>query len=90
MSYSYETERHRLFTDEGQRLVIALYDEARRCIAVAGAVRCAELIAAIGGDGWNVLAGIDRLVELGRLREVTDASKVRAQHRVFVAGREAA
>jgi hypothetical protein len=54
-----------------------------------GAVRAAEAMKAWkgGGDSWSMMACVDRLVELGELREVT-APPCPWQHRVFVSGRE--
>jgi hypothetical protein len=37
-----------------------------------------------GGDTWDMLACMDRLVELGEIREVTMNGDVAGQHRVFV------
>ncbi len=84
MSYNYQAQKIKLFTDEGQRQFLMIRDKAEKCIKLAGAVRSAELM--IGsGDSWNMLACIDRLVELHYLREITDYN-VAGQHRVFVAG----
>lgn len=84
MSYDYQTQRPTLFTDDGQRRLLAVLDKARKCIKFSGAVRSQELL--IGsGDTWDMLARIDRLVELHYLREITGGD-VAGQHRVFVAG----
>jgi len=88
--YVYETERTKLFTDDGQRLFIGVRDQVKRLIAQAGAVRMQEAMALPRGigaaDGWTLLACVDRLVELGELREIKQAN-VAGQHRVFVENR---
>lgn len=90
MTYRYDVERPKIFTEEGQRLFLAVRDRAQFLLKEAGAARVAELmrLPSIGAYGsWEALACIDRLVELGELREVTDEAKVVGQHRVFVAGK---
>jgi peptidase E len=85
MSYNYQAQRSHVFTEDGQRMFLAIRDKAEKCIKVAGAVRSQELLSVVGGDTWDMLACIDRLVELKYLREITDGG-VAGQHRVFVAG----
>lgn len=80
--YEYEKEKPRLFTDEGQRALLQIRDKAFELTAKAGAVRSDNLL--LAGDTWQSLACIDRLVELGDLREITEPGKVAGQDRVFV------
>lgn len=85
--YVYSEHRPYVFTEEGQTKLLAMIGAARRAFDVAGAVRQHVLIsAASGGDGWRLIALVDRLVELGYLREVTGDSCM-GQHRVFVEGK---
>lgn len=83
MSYDYATERPALFTESGQVMFLQIRDNAARLIAAAGAVRVQELIRDVGGDSWMMLACVDRLVELGELREVTSPGCA-GQDRVLV------
>lgn len=86
MSYSYEKEKPHIFTDDGQRQFLKVRDFAHKTLAVAGAVQGWALIEAAGsGDSWKMMACIDRLVELGELREIPTGGAW--QHRVFVSGR---
>lgn len=86
MAYSYATERSCVFTEDGQVMFLKVRDRAKELLAQAGAVRCDKLIAAAGsGSSWNMLACVDRLVELGELREVSQ-SNCAGQHRIFIAG----
>jgi len=83
MSYNYKDEKTAVFTDAGQRMFLRVRDFAAKALALAGAVRCQELMgAAGGGDSWTMLACVDRLVELGELREIRQ--ECAGQHRVFV------
>lgn len=82
--YSYQVERPKLFTEDGLTLYVEIRDRVKRLLAEAGAVRADAAIKGSTGDSWLMLACLDRLVEAGELREVTDP-KVPGQHRVFVA-----
>ena len=83
MSYDYNAEKAYILTDAGQREFLKVRDFAAKALKVSGAVRAAELMnAASCGDSWKMMACVDRLVELGELREIpTDGAW---QHRVFV------
>lgn len=82
MPYDYQTERAKIFTEEGQKLFLAIRDETSRLLRIAGAARVLEIIKMQGGDTWLMLACIDRLVELGEIRELT-GPECSAQARVF-------
>ena len=81
--YHYEAERSKLFTDEGQQLFLKIRDRVNVLLAEAGAVRQQEAVNGSAGDSWTMLACLDRMVELGELRELT-GPKAPGQHRVFV------
>jgi len=83
MSYQYNMEKEKLFTDEGQRMFLQIRDNVNKLLASAGAVRMDKAIAKVTGDSWEMLACVDRMVELGELREVT--TNVPGQYRVFIA-----
>lgn len=83
--YRYEEMKSRLFDDEGQRMFLKVRDFVHKTLATAGAIRMQEAMSAAGGgDSWAMLACVDRLVEMGEIREVSQ-SGVAGQHRVFVA-----
>ena len=51
-------------------MLFRIWEFAQKACAIAGAVRGRELIAAAGaGDSFDMMACIDRLVELGLLTE---------------------
>jgi hypothetical protein len=86
--YSYEIEKPNVFTERGQRLFLGIRDQVHRLLDLSGAVRMQEAMALPPGIGaassWEMLACVDRLVELGEIREVTSGN-VAGQDRVFVA-----
>jgi hypothetical protein len=86
VSYSYATERDRLFTEDGQKLFLQIRDTVTRLLANAEAFRSDKAWKGCSGDSWQFLAALDRLVELGEIRELTPAGTVAGQHRVFVRG----
>lgn len=80
--YHYTEHRDRVFTDEGQRMFLAIRDTAKRLVNQAGAVTCSKLMVG-SGDSWLMLACIDRLVELGELRRVTPVGTVSTSDEIF-------
>jgi hypothetical protein len=81
--YSYQTEKPALFTEGGQRDFLKTRDHVHALLKKAGAFRMQEaMICSV--CSWTQLAMIDRLVELGEIREITGGN-VAGQHRVFVA-----
>jgi hypothetical protein len=65
--YKYEEWRDWVFTDEGQKMLLRIRDKADRLIEVAGAFTVQQCITGLSGSSWNMLACLDRLVELKEL-----------------------
>lgn len=84
MSYDYATQRPFVFTEEGQKDFLKIRDTARDLLEEAGAVTSQKLMC-VTGDTWNMLACIDRLVELGELLEIPNTVSRAGQHRIFIA-----
>lgn len=83
MSYVYEIEKTKLFTDGGQRMFLRIRDETHRLLKLSGAVMAEKLL--IGsGDSWTMIACLDRLIELGEIVEVDQNKKVPGQYRIFI------
>jgi len=80
--YSYQAERDKLFTEEGQRLFLAVRDDVNKKLDIAGAVMVQKVNPHMGYDGWTFLACFDRLVELGEITPV-NSNKVAGQHQIF-------
>jgi hypothetical protein len=86
MGYDYQTQRPAIFTENGQRMFLKIRDNTQRLLGLAGAARLHEMISDCSGDSWDMLACVDRMVELGEIREVT-SGHVAGQDRVFVSAR---
>jgi hypothetical protein len=82
MAYSYRDEKSRIFTEEGQVRFLRVRDRAKHLLKKAGAIKMFPLLDCISGDTWEMMAYVDRLVELGEIREVP--TSVAEQDRVFV------
>jgi len=81
--YIYATQKKELFTEEGSALYQAIRDNVKNLLATSGAVMMKNAIVGTG-DSWTMLACVDRMVELGEIREVTALDSCQGQHRVFV------
>ena len=82
MSYDYKTERPALFTESGQVLFLQIRDKAKQLIRAAGCFRMQEAIKGCTGNSWEMLACVDRLVELKEIVEVTRPDTM-GQYRIF-------
>ena len=82
MSYDYKTELPEVLTDSGQRMFLRIRDKAHDLLANAGAFKM-DAVMIGSGSTWTMLACVDRMVELGEIREITPTN-VAGQDRVFV------
>lgn len=83
MGYEYQRERPRVFTEDGSTMLLKIRDNAKSLIASAGAARSDRLMSNVSGDSWQMLACIDRLVEIGDLLEIPNPTSGAGQHRIF-------
>lgn len=83
MSYNYQKIKPNLFTDDGQRMFLKIRDRVQGLLKMAGAVRMIEAIAGNTGSVWDMLACVDRMVELGEIVEITPKDSI-GQSRVFI------
>lgn len=83
--YNYEEEKKEVFTERGQVMFLKIRDTVQALIKKAGCVRMQEAIGEVTGSSWTMLACVDRLVELGELREIPQDDC--AGHRIFVSAR---
>lgn len=81
--YNYQEERHKIFTEEGSVKFNKVRDNVKELLRRSGAVSMFHATRVISGDGWEMMAHVDRLVELGEIREIT-GREVAGQDRVFV------
>ena len=82
--YNYLVEKPKIFTEQGQEEFIKVRDRAKRLLNEAGASKMFSALEDVSGDVWTMMAYVDRLVELGEIREITNGN-VSGQDRVFVA-----
>ena len=85
--YKYEEQRSTIFSDEGQRMFLEIRDRAQKMFTTSGAAKLENMISGTSGDTFMMLACIDRLVELGEIKEIPTTGIARAQDRVFVSKR---
>jgi hypothetical protein len=83
VSYNYQAEREKLFTEDGQRMFLKFRDTTNRLLQEAGAARMDKMIAGLTGDIWLMLACADWMVELGEIVEISPPNSA-GQHRVFL------
>ena len=84
MSYRYEDIRPQLFTEKGSVTFTEIRDRVHQMLSATGAFQMEKAWVGVYGDDWLRLACVDRLVELGEIREVMQLGVVAGQHRVFV------
>ena len=82
--YNYQTEKSKIFTEDGQETFLKVRDKVQQLLKQSGAVMMKNAISGVTGDSWMHLACVDRLVELKEIKEITQGN-VAGQHRVFVA-----
>ena len=85
MSYVYEEQKKEIFTEDGQVLFLKIRDKAKNLISNSGAATMGKIISGMLGNSWDMLACVDRMVELGELREIKQVG-VAGQDRIFVKG----
>lgn len=82
--YKYEEQRQWVFTESGQVQFLAIRDKVGNLLKLAGAVSMERAISGQSGGSWEMMACVDRLVELGEIYELTPTDSVPGQYRVFV------
>lgn len=85
--YNYHNERDWLFTEKGSRCVAKAQEHAGELLKKSGAFMAFSALRDVPyDDTWKALAILDRLVELGFIKEVTPRD-CRGQDRVFVSAK---
>lgn len=83
--YDYRVERENVFKENNQALFLGIRDKVHRLLAASGAVTMLKAASLPDGicaaDSWTMMACVDRLVELGEIRELMQPH---GQERVFV------
>ncbi len=81
--YNYQEIKPMLFTDDGQRMFLKARDLANELLKKSGAFRLNELMRELSGSTWDMIACVDRMVELGEIQELKYPYEPFGQHRVF-------
>lgn len=83
MSYNYEAQKSRLFTNEGVATLLKVEVITREMIECSGSFMSGKVFNKVLGDVWLTTAALDYLTEQKRIFEMTDPKQVAGQHRVF-------
>lgn len=83
MSYNYSIEKKDIFDEASQVDFLKVRDHVYAMLAATGACSMGKAMSHVSGSTWKTMAYVDRLVELGEIREVTSAA-VAGQDRIFV------
>ena len=83
MAYNYEEIKPKLFIEAHQRLFLEIRDKVYYLLRETGVAKMGFVLKGLSGDIWLMMACIDRLVELGEIREVFHGDCA-SQDRIFV------
>lgn len=83
--YNYQEEKKELFTEKGQVLFLAVRDRVQYLLKTSGAFRLGVGISdlRVTGSSWQLVACIDRLVELGEIVECPNPYTSVTQFKVY-------
>lgn len=84
MSYDYKIERPKIFTEKGQVEFLKVRDHVYKMLEFSGAFIMQNAWRPISGDTWMMMAYVDRMVELGDIKEIKWNAV--GQCRVFIKG----
>jgi len=86
MGYDYRSHKAFVFTEQGQVTFLNIRDQTRSLIEKAGAAMLNRMVANCIGGSWELMACVDRMVELGEIKEIQNTINRASQFRVFVSG----
>jgi len=81
--YTYSDLKHTTLNDDGQRRFLKVRDHVTDLLRKAGAVSMESAMSVVSGGSWEAMACVDRMVELGEIREI-EQKDCAGQHRIFV------
>ena len=79
--------KSKLFTEDGTVMFMAIRDNVKTLLKASGAITMGAAItgaAGVTGDSWTMLACVDRMVELGEIREIQQKYSPTGQNRIFM------
>ena len=80
--YKYQDLKPTIFTEEGQMVFLEIRDTVKKILKQSGAISMGSAMSG-AGDSWKRMACVDRLVEIGELKEIK-YGECAGQHRIFV------
>ena len=83
MAYNYEEIKPKLFIEAHQRLFLEIRDKVHGHLSETGVAKMGFILNGVSGDSWVMMACVDRLVELGEIRELL-LRDVASQDRIFI------
>ena len=82
--YYYETEKPKVFLERNQADFLRARSNVQSLLESAGAFKMGCAFEGITGDSWLQMAYVDRLVELGEIKEIAQSGTPMGQYRIFV------
>lgn len=82
--YKYEDLKDKVSSLEGLTLFFQVKEIVDNFLKLTSAFQMRSVLAKISGDSWLIMACVDRLKELGHIKELTDGN-VFGQYRTFIA-----
>lgn len=83
MPYNYTEVKPKIFTEENQVKFMKVRDTIKMYLKTSDAFQMSSVLSLVTGDVWTTMAFVDRLVELGEIREISEKG-VAGQNRVFI------
>lgn len=81
--YCYKELKSEVFKENNQEMFLAIRDRAKKLKLESGVFEMQAVIKGQTGDAWVMMACVDRLAELGEIRELDIGSSVAGQNRIF-------
>ena len=88
MAYNYEKIKPKIFIEAHQRLFLEIRDKVHGFLNESGVAKMGFILNGSSGDVWVMMACVDRLVELGEIKEVFHGDCA-GQDRMFIKNRVA-
>ena len=87
MTYDYQVERLKIFTEDGVKLLTKIRGNVVRQLKISGAVMNQNATENCSGDSWTMHACLDYMIEQNEIREIKQAcGRVAGQHIIYTNG----
>jgi len=83
MPYDYSLEKLKLYWPESQKTLFKIRRRMDELITESGVARLQEILGDFTGDGWELMACVDYLCEMGEFVEVEQRRYPPGQYRIF-------